>query len=108
VTDQLNQRLQQNQQTFQLNYKQSFITGSNLSDIRVSVFLTGISMTSEMTNNGYSVNRTYFQMSAAKGQLPFYSITVQVQSQYGDITISQVEYTVVYFDVAKINSVSGP
>lgn len=53
-------------------------TNSLVANIRVSVYLTGISTNSEMTNNGYSVNRTYFKMFATKLEMPFYNITVQV------------------------------
>lgn len=70
--------------------------------------MTGISMTSELTNNGYSVNRTYFKMTATKLALPFYNITVEVQSMFGDITIAQIEYTVVYFDVVRISTPTTP
>ena len=52
--------------------------------------MTGISMTSELTNNGYSINSTYFRMEATKMNLPFYNITVFVQSSFGDITIAQI------------------
>jgi len=62
VTDNLNLRLQTNNQSFQFNYRQDIIITSKLSDIRISVFMTGISMTSELTNNGYSINSTYFRM----------------------------------------------
>ena len=65
-------------------------------------------MTSELTTNGYSINQTFFDMFATKLQLPFYNITVKVQSQFGDITISLVEYTIVYFDVQAMNVNSGP
>lgn len=63
-------------------------------------------MNSELTTNGYSVNRTYFKMTANKLEMPFYNITVSVQSMFGDITISQVEYTIVYFDRTIMSSVS--
>jgi hypothetical protein len=43
-------------------------------------------------------------MEAKKLELPFYSIVVEVQSMYGDITISQVEYTVLYFDVSMMSN----
>lgn len=75
-----------------------------LANIRLSVYLTGISTNSELTSNGYAVNRTYFKMEARKLELPFYSIVVEVQSMFGDITISQVEYTVLYFDVSMMSN----
>ena len=43
-------------------------------------------------------------MEARKLELPFYSIVVEVQSMFGDITISQVEYTVLYFDVSMMSN----
>jgi hypothetical protein len=45
-------------------------------------------------------------MKANKLEMPFYNITVSVQSMFGDITISQVEYTIVYFDQAIMSSAS--
>jgi hypothetical protein len=43
-------------------------------------------------------------MTASKLEIPFYNITVSVESMFGDITIQQVEYTVVYFDQSLMNS----
>lgn len=46
-------------QNFDFNFKEeiSKLAGS-YSDILVSVYLTGVSTTSEMTNNGFPTNRT--------------------------------------------------
>lgn len=101
-------RLPFNSQSRRFNYKEQILTTSVVDNIRLQVFMTGISMTSELTNNGYSVNRTYFKMTAQKQALPFYNITVEVQSMFGDITIAQIEYTVVYFDIILINTQTTP
>ena len=62
VTDQLYLRIPQNQQSFQFNYKSYVSSNSVIGNIRLSVYLTGISMTSELTSYGYAVNRTYFSI----------------------------------------------
>lgn len=43
-------------------------------------------------------------MEAQKLELPFYSIVVEVQSMFGDITVAQVEYTILYFDVSMMSN----
>jgi len=57
-------RLTSNSQSRRFNYKEQILTTSLIDNVRLQVFMTGISMTSELTNNGYSVNRTYFKMTA--------------------------------------------
>jgi hypothetical protein len=48
--------------------------------------------------NGYPNNQTYFSIAGTVLSSSKYQIDVAVKSQFGDVTISQVEYTIVYFD----------
>ena len=66
----------------------------------MSVYLTGISASSELVTNGYPTNHNYFAMTASILSTSEYRISVSVQSDFGDITITQVEYTIIYFDVS--------
>lgn len=77
-------------QSFVFNFKQQISVNSLASDIRLSVYLTGIVSTSELVSNGYPTNHTYFSISGKVLSSTNYQIDVTVQSTYGDITISQV------------------
>lgn len=85
-------------QTFPFNFK-SQVANSQVANIRVSVYLTGISSSSELVSNGYPTNHTNFFLAARVLNSANYEIDVTVSSQYGDISISQVEYTIIYFDI---------
>lgn len=77
-------------QTFTFNFKQQVSTNSQVSNIRIAVFLTGITSASELVSNGYPTNHTYFLLSAKILSASNYEIDVTVNSNYGDISISQV------------------
>jgi hypothetical protein len=77
-------------QTFPFNFKQQISGNSQLANIKVAVFLTGITSSSELVSNGYPTNHTYFNLAARVSSTTNYQIDVTVNSQYGDITISQV------------------
>ena len=77
-------------QTFPFNFKQQIASNSQMGNIRVAVFLTGIVSSSELVSNGYPTNHTYFNLAANILSTTNYEIDVTVNSQYGDISISQV------------------
>lgn len=77
-------------QTFTFNFKQQISANSQMNNIRVAVFLTGITSSSELVSNGYPTNHTQFNLAARITSSTNYDIDVTVNSQYGDITISQV------------------
>jgi hypothetical protein len=86
-------------QTFPFNFKQQIASNSQMANIKVAVFLTGVTSSSELVSNGYPTNHTDFALSARVLSTANYEIDVTVNSQYGDISISQVEYTIIYFDI---------
>lgn len=99
VTYMLNQGAPEMTQSFQFNFKSQIASNTQSSNIRLSVYLTGITSSSELVSNGYPTNHTSFFMTSKVLSPTNYQIDVSVKSLYGDITISQVEYTIIYFDV---------
>jgi hypothetical protein len=77
-------------QTFPFNFKQQIASNSQVGNIKVAVFLTGITSSSELVSNGYPTNHTYFTLAAKVLSTTNYEIYVTVNSLYGDISISQV------------------
>ena len=62
-------------QNFDFNFKEEISKlASNYSDISVSVYLTGVSTTSEMTNNGFPTNRTSVNLREYHTSTKFYTL----------------------------------
>jgi hypothetical protein len=51
-----------------------------------------------LVSNGFPTNHTYFFITPTINSATTYSIEVAVNSDSGEITISSVEYTIIYFD----------
>lgn len=77
-------------QSFVFNFKEQISQSSLTSNIRVAVFLTGISSSSELVSNGYPTNHTYFFLNSKIVSSANYQIDVSVNSLYGDISLKQV------------------
>ena len=81
-----------------------FPNATKESDIKVSVYLTGISALSETVENGYEKNYAYFSLTVPAYNTRVYTVRVKVKSFYADVLIKIIEFTVVYFDVNKISA----
>jgi len=87
-----------NAQSFDFNFKEEISANAKTSsDLSVSVYLTGLSTTSEMTTNGFATNRTSVNLRIILSSINFYSIEVSINSDYTEVLIDWVMCTVVYF-----------
>jgi hypothetical protein len=67
-----------------------FPPDSNINNIQVSVYLTGIELQSETIQNGYSKNYAYFSLAVSKVTTNFYTILVSVHSNFGDVLMKTI------------------
>lgn len=91
-------------QSFVFNFKEQISSSSFRQNIRVSVFLTGISASAELVSNGYPTNHTFFFMRTSILSTSNYQIDFSVNSLYGDIAVNLIEYTIIYFDVTLMSA----
>lgn len=85
-------------QSFEFNFKEDISAyAKTYTEISVSVYLTGLSTTSEMTTNGYPTNRTSVNLRIVASSAKFYNIEVSINQDYTDVLIDWVMCTVVYF-----------
>ena len=97
------------QQNFTFNFKSNensngdkipiFPSNTNINNIRISVYLTGISSQSETILNGYSINYHFMSLNVRVINATHYEVQVGIKSELGDVQIDEVEFTVVYFNL---------
>ena len=85
-------------QSFQFNFKSNedpngnlvpiFPSSTLLSNIRVSVYLSGIKASSETIQNGYPTNYNFFSLDASIDDTLFYRVNISIRSSFGDVLIT--------------------